>query len=628
MSFNQFTNLDFNDLKTQIKDYLRANSNFTDFDFEGSNFTTLIDILAYNSYITAFNTNMAVNETFLDSATIRENVVALARNIGYVPRSKRAARAKVSFTVDTAGLLDVKSVTLRAGIVAQGAVQSGSYIFTTPEDITVPVDNFGIASFDSISVYEGLFLTKTFSVNNSLPNQKFILPNNGIDTSTIRVFVTDTTTEEYTLFSNILKVDSTSKIFLIQEAEDEKYEIVFGDDVFGKRPRNGSSIYVSYITTNGREANGAANFTFSGILIDNNGNSITRGISFLTTTQAAENGDDIESIETVKYLAPRVYASQYRAVTANDYKGLIPTIFPNVESVTAYGGDEIDPPEYGKVFISIKPRQGKYLSTITKQEIKNQLKQYSIAGIKPEIVDLKYLFVELNTSVYYDKGSVSDISSLQSDVIDTITSYSKSFEINNFGGRFKYSKFCSLIDNVSPSITSNITKVKMRRDLQPVLNKFATYELCFGNKFHIKRNNFSDNRGYNIKSSGFTVDGIDGILYLSDIPIDEVRGNIFLFKLEDNLPVVVKNSAGYVEYGKGEIVLDIINITSSVNPGGIQVQAVPESNDIIALKDIYLELSIDNLVVNMVEDKITSGENTSATEYIVTSSYTNGEYTR
>lgn len=628
MSFNQFTNLDFNDLKTQIKDYLRANSNFTDFDFEGSNFTTLIDLLAYNSYITAFNTNMAVNESFLDSATIRENVVSLARNIGYVPRSKRASRAKVSFNVDTAGLLDVKSVTLKAGIVAQGAVQGGSYVFTTPEDITVPVDNFGIASFNSISIYEGLFLTKTFSVNNNLPNQRFILPNSGIDASTIRVFVTDTITEEYSLFSNILNIDSTSKIFLLQEVEDEKYEIVFGDNVFGKRPRNGSSIYVSYITTNGKDSNGAANFTFSGILVDNNGDNITRGISFLTTTQPAENGDDIESTETIKYLAPRVYASQYRAVTANDYKGLIPTIFPNVESVTAYGGDEIDPPEYGKVFISIKPRQGKYLSTITKQEIKNQLKQYSIAGIKPEIVDLKYLFVELNTSVYYDKGSVSDISSLQSEVIDTITSYSKSFEINNFGGRFKYSKICSLIDNISPSITSNITKVKMRRDLQPVFNKFATYELCFGNRFHIKRNNFSDNRGYNIKSSGFTVDGIDGTLYLADIPISEVRGNIFLFKLEDNLPVVVKNSCGYVEYDKGEVVLDIINITSSVNPGGIQVQAVPESNDVIALKDIYLELSIDSLVVNMVEDKITSGENTSATEYIVTSSYTNGEYTR
>jgi hypothetical protein len=299
MSFNQFTNLDFSDLKSQIKDYLRANSNFTDFDFEGSNFTTLIDILAYNSYITAFNTNMAVNEAFLDSATIRENVVSLARNIGYVPRSKRAARAKVSFNVDTTGLLDVKSVTLKAGIVAQGAVQSGSYVFTTPEDITVPVDNFGIGSFNSISIYEGIFLTKTFSVNNNLPNQKFIIPNSGVDVSTIRVFVTDTITEEYSLFSNILNIDSTSKIFLIQEVEDEKYEIVFGDNVFGKRPRNGSSVYVSYITTNGKDANGAARFTFSGILVDNNGDNITRGISFLTTTQSAENGDKILGTKSV-----------------------------------------------------------------------------------------------------------------------------------------------------------------------------------------------------------------------------------------------------------------------------------------------------------------------------------------
>ncbi len=628
MSFNQFTNLDFNDLRTQIKDYLRANSNFTDFDFEGSNFSTLIDLLAYNSYITAFNTNMTVNEAFIDSATIRENVVSLARNIGYVPNSKRAARAKVSFTVDTTGFLDVKSVTLKAGIVAQGAVQSGSFVFAIPEDITVPVDNFGIASFNSISIYEGTFLTKTFSVNSSLPNQKFVLPNTGIDSSTIRIFVTDTITEEYAMFNNILSIDSNSKIFLIQEIEDEKYEIIFGDNIFGKKPKNGSSVYATYIITNGRSSNGASRFTFSGILVDNNGNPITTGISFLTTTQSAENGDDIESIETIKYLAPRVYSSQYRAVTANDYKGLIPSIFPNVETVSAYGGDELDPPEYGKVFISIKPRQGKFLSKITKEEIKNQLKRYTIAGIKPEIVDLKYLYVELNTSVYYDKSSVSDIVSLKSEVIDTLKSYGSSFEINNFGGRFKYSKVCSLIDNISPAITSNITKVKMRRDLQPVFNRLATYEICFGNKFHIKRNNFSDNRGYNIKTTGFTVDGIEGILYFSDNPINEKKGNIFLFRLENNIPVVVKNSIGSVDYIKGEILIDIINITSTVSPNGIEVQAIPESNDVIALKDIYLELSIENLVINVVEDKITSGENTSATEYIVTSSYTNGEYTR
>lgn len=627
MSFNQFTNLDFGDLRSQIKDYLRANSNFTDFDFEGSNFSTLIDILAYNSYITAYNTNMAVNESFLDSATLRENVVALARNIGYVPRSKRAARAKINFTVNL-GTRDSRAVVLKSGAVALGAVEGGNYIFSLPEDKTAIVNDANIAIFEGVEIYEGAFLRKNFKVDNSQFNQKFILPNPNIDISTIRVYVTNTTTEEYKLYSNIFDLKKDSKIFLIQEIQDEKYEIIFGDNIIGKKPLDGSSIEVTYVVTNGKDADGANNFTFSGVLRDNNNEVVTSGVSAITTIQSAENGDDIETIDSIKYLAPRVYASQYRAVTANDYKGIIPYIFPNVDSVTAYGGDELDPPEYGKVFISIKPRRGKYISQLTKETIKKQLKQYSVAGIKPEIVDLKYLFIELDVNVYYNKSTTSDISSLQGSVINTLKSYGDSYEINNFGGRFKYSKVVSLIDTTSDSITSNITKIKIRRDLQPVYGKLATYEICFGNKFHVKKNNIKDGRGYNIKSSGFTIDKVSGILYMSDVPVTETVGSIFFFRLENNVPSIVKNNAGTVNYEKGEITLDVVNITSSENPEGIQIQAVPESNDVIALKDIYLELSIQNTVVNMIEDTITSGENTSATTYITTSSYVNGEYTR
>ena len=627
MSFNQFTNLDFSDLRSQIKDYLRANSNFTDFDFEGSNFSTLIDVLAYNSYITAYNTNMAVNESFLDSATLRENVVSLARNIGYIPRSKRASRAKINFTVDTTGR-DSRTVVLKAGVVALGAVEGGNYIFSLPEDKTVPVDNAGLATFSGVELFEGAFLKKNFVVDNSQPNQRFILPNPNIDTSTIRVYATNTTTEEYKLYTNIFDLQKETKVFLIQEIEDEQYEILFGDDIVGKKPISGTSITVTYVTTNGKDADGASNFTFSGVLRDNNNTLVTSGVSLITTVQSAENGDDIEPIDSIKYLGPRVYASQYRAVTANDYKGLIPYLFPNVDSVTAYGGDELDPPEYGKVFISIKPRRGKYLSQLTKETIKKQLKQYSVAGIKPEIIDLKYLFIELDANVYYDKSSTSDVLNLQSSVINTLKSYGDSYEINNFGGRFKYSKVVSLIDNTSDSITSNITKIKIRRDLQPAYNKLSTYEICFGNKFYVKKNNLSDGRGYNIKSSGFTIDGVNGTIYLSDVPTTETTGTIFFFRLENNVPAIVKNNAGVVNYEKGEIILDVVNITSSVNPDGIQIQAVPDSNDIIALKDIYLELSMPNTVVNMIEDTITSGENTSATDYITTSSYVNGAYTR
>jgi hypothetical protein len=569
---------------------------------------------------------MAVNESFIDSATLRENVVSLARNIGYVPRSKRASKAKVSFSVNTTGL-NSKTVTLKAGIVALGAVENGNYIFSIPEDITVVVDNNGYANFTGIDVYEGSYLTKTYTVDKSQLNQRYTIPNSGADSSTIRVKVSGVITEKYDFYSNIFQVDKTSKIFLVQEIDNEKYEILFGDDIIGKKPISGSTIFISYIVTNGKDANGSANFTFSGILTDNNDTSITNNISLLTTIQASENGDDIESIDSIKYLGPRVYASQYRAVTANDYRGLIPYIFPNVDTVTAYGGDELDPPEYGKVFISIKPKKGKYLSQITKDSIKKDLKQYSIAGIKPEIIDLKYMYVELDTTVYYNKSITTDSNNLKLRVIKTLESYSNSTELNSFGGRFKYSKVSSLIDNTSTSITSNITKIKIRRDLQPEYNKLATYEICFGNQFHIKKLN-SDGRGYNIKSTGFTVKDTSGTLYMSDVPKTDELGIIFFFKLVDGVPVVVNNNAGTVNYMKGEIKLNVIIFTSSTSTAGIEIEAIPESNDVLALKDIYLELDTTKLNVSVLEDVIASGENTSATQYAVTSSYLNGNYTR
>ncbi len=624
MSFNNFTNLDFNSLRTQIKDYLRSNSNFTDFDFEGSNFSVLIDLLAYNSYITSFNTNMAVNEAFIDSATLRENVVSLARNIGYVPRSRRASRAKITFSV-SAGL-SARSVTLKSGIVALGAAQGGSLVFSIPEDITVPTNNDGVATFSGIDIFEGTYLKKSYVVNKDVLNQRFITPNPGVDTSTIRVFVAGTTIEEYEQYQNLFKVSKNTKFFLIQEIKDEKYEIIFGDDVIGKNPLSGSTVNISYIVTNGNAGNGAANFTFSGILEDNNKNTITSGISAIFTNQSSENGDDIEPVESIKYLGPRIYSSQYRAVTANDYIGLVPFLFPNIESVTAYGGDELTPPEYGKVFVIAKPRNGSVLSQATKTDILSQLRQYSVSGIRVELQDLKYLYVELDSTVYYDKGATSDVNQLRTSVINTLTKYSKSSELNGFGGRFKYSKLVSLIDNTRSSITSNITKVKIRRNLQPEINKLATYELCYGNQFHVKKT--TNNFGFNIKSSGFTIDQVDGEIFLSDIPVDDTFGKIFFFKFDGSSIIVVTPNAGTVDYKKGEIMIDPVIITGSTKPGGIEIQAVPESNDVIGLRDLYLELSMSNTMVNMLEDTIATGEDTSASSYITTSSYVNGNLTR
>lgn len=622
MSFNQFTNLDFGDLRTQIKDFLRANQNFTDFDFEGSNFSVLIDLLAYNSYITAYNSNMAVNEMFLESATLRENVVSLARNIGYLPRSRRSSRASVSFSVDMSAT-DAKTVKLLAGQVALGAVTNGNYIFSIPEDITVPVDSDGISNFTNLPIYEGVYLTSTFVVDTSLTNQRFILPNTNIDTSSIRVKVTDAVTESYLAYDNLLNLGKDSRIFLIQEVSDTKYEIRFGDNIVGKKPTNGSRIEVSYIVTNGTSGNGATNFTFSGRLVDNNLFDITTGISLLITQIKSENGDEIEPVDSIKYYSPKIYASQYRAVTANDYKALLPSIYPNVDSVNAYGGDELDPPQYGKVFISVKPRNGTFLSEITKQDILRSIKKYSIAGILPEIVDLSFLYVELDSSVYYNVNFTRSADSVKTKVVDTLTQYANSKDVNSFGGRFKYSKVIGLIDDCDKSITSNITKVRMRRDLNPELNTFATYELCFGNQIHIKDD------GYSVKSSGFKISGVSEVVYLADVPTSSESGIIFFFRLQNNLPVIVKNNAGTINYTKGEILLDVVNITSSVLGNGfIEVQAIPESNDIIGLQDLYLQLDVKNSVVNMVEDVVSSGENSSATQYVTTSSYLNGKYTR
>ena len=627
MSFNQFTNLDFNDLRTQIKDYLRANSNFTDFDFEGSNFSVLIDTLAYNSYITAYNTNMAVNESFIDSATLRENVVSLARNIGYVPRSKKASTANITFSVNLSGT-DARSVKLHKGVVALGSATNGNYIFSIPEDITVTPNTNGVAVFSGIDIYEGNLLKKSFTVDDSQPDAKYILPNSNIDTSTIRVTTTGTSIEEYTPYTNIFNVSASTRLFLTQEIDDEKYQILFGDNILGKKPANGSRIDVTYIVTNGAAADGAVNFNFSGKLTYQRGGenlNVSTGISAITTLQAAENGDDIESIDTIKYLAPRVYASQYRAVTANDYASLIPLLYSNVDSVSAYGGEELDPPQFGKVFITIKPKNGEFLSDVAKDAIKNDLKKYTIAGIKQEFLDLKYLYVEYDSTVSYDPSFVSNEEDLHSRIIKSIESYSRSSDINSFGGRLKYSKLLSQIDQVDRGITSNITKIVMRRNMVPAYNALANYELCYANQFH------ADLEGFNIRSTGFTLDGVEGTIYLTDLPnSDGKTGVVKFFRLVDGVVEYVNEDVGKVDYVKGEIIVYPVTITSTVLENRIEIEVTPESNDIIAKENLYVVLdTTGKSVLTLKKDLISSGSNTSGVTYNPPSSFINSKkYTR
>jgi hypothetical protein len=628
MPFTKFTNLDFDQIKTSIKDYLRANSTFTDFDFEGSNFSVLIDTLAYNTYITAFNSNMIVNESFLDSATLRENVVSLARNIGYVPRSRTAAKAIVSFNVSTTA--NTPTLTLQAGLACVGSVDNTSYTFSIPDDTSANVVS-GVASFNNIEIYQGTFLTKQFVVDGSL-DQRFILNNSFIDTSTISVYVKGINDSglgvEYSSVDNILEVNSSSRIYLLQEVQDEKYELLFGDGLIGQKLENNAVITVNYIVTDGEDGNGASSFSFAGSIRNASNATIDIGSVSVTTNQSSQNGSKIESIDSVKYFAPRIYSSQYRAVTSRDYEAIIKKIYPDTESVTVIGGEELDPPEFGSVSISIKPKNGTFVSDFNKQQIINKLKQYSISGINQKIIDLKILYVEIDSSIYYNYAQISTVESLKTKVINSLTEYSDSVDLNSFGGRFKYSKVLQIIDNTDTSITSNITKVKIRRDLVALINQSAQYELCFGNKFHIN----SD--GFNLKSTGFKISADPDTLYLTDVPnVDGKTGIISIVKpLSDGTIRIVAKSAGTVDYAKGEIKLGTINIISTSKENDIiEIQAFPESNDVVGLRDLYLNFSIEKSTINMVRDVIASGDEISGTVFArdyYTSSYSNGNLIR
>ena len=636
MAIVNFTNLDFDQIRVSIKDYLRSSSDFTDYDFEGSNLSVLIDILAYNTYISSYNANMVSGEVFIDSATLRENVVSLARNIGYVPRSRTAARAKISFFIDVSDYPTIpRIITLQKGIVCttQSDFSGESYTFVIKEDITVSVVN-GIAFFDEIEIFEGSLLSSDFLVSSLIPNppQRYIIENSNVDVSTLSVSVFNSPltslSTRYNLAQDIIDVKSDSKIFFIQEIEDQKYELIFGDGIFGDRLENNNLIRASYVVSNGTLGNNLSQFTFAGRLTSNNG-IVTRGISNISTDIASYGGNEIESVQSIRNYAPKYYSSQNRAVTANDFKAIIPRIYPELESISVFGGEELNPPRYGKVFVAVKPQSGSFLSSSASQNLKNLLKKYTVAGVVVDVIDLKYLFIELDTTIYYNENLTNNANVTKNKVISNLEKYSKSLESDKSDIRFKYSKVLNLIDESDRSITSNITKVSLRRDFRASINQFAEYEICFGNEIHINSLN-----GYNIKTSGFSVSGINGTVYISDKPNpDQKTGNLFLFRLstESDQPIQVRQSVGKIDYVKGEVLLNPINITSTIIDSGesiVEISVTPKSNDVIGLQDLYLKLDTNKVTVTAVPDNISSGNDISGTNYITTSSYTNGKLIR
>jgi len=633
MSLVNFTNLDFDQIKTSITDYLRSNSNFTDYDFEGSNLSILIDVLAYNTYISSYNANMISNEVFIDSATLRENVVALARNVGYTPRSRVSSKITASFFVNTSNLTTRPvALTLQRGIVASSASnQTGSYTFCTLNDITVPVVN-DVAFFNNITLHEGTYVSERFTVDNSIANQRYILSNPYIDFDTIQVIIRDSSssskTRKFSLSKSLFSINPESTVFFIQEVEDQRYELIFGDNIFGKKLDTNNIIEVSYVVCNGESSNGISRLLYNGRILDNNSRVVTSAISQLTTKGSSINGQEIEDIDSIKRYATQIYSAQNRAVTSLDYEVIVKKIYPEAESITVFGGETLTPPKYGKVFISIKPESGPFLSNQVKDNIKRELRKFGVAGIVPEIMDLKYLYLELDTTAYFDQNKTSSSFDLQTKIINNIISYANSSNLNKYGARFKYSKFLKLIDDTNDAITSNITKVIMRRDLLASINNFATYEICYGNSFHIK-----SELGFNIKSSGFIVGGVSETVYMTDIPETSEYGKIVLFKLvEGGGYQIVRKNSGKIDYVKGEIILYPTNIIDTSKKVGsdsiIEISAISKSNDIIGLQDLYIQLDTSRLIVNMLPDNISSGSDISGTNYLVTSSYTNGNLIR
>ena len=590
MPYTQVANLDFEDIKVALKEYIRAQSDFTDYDFDGSVLSTLIDTLAYNTYYTAFNANLVVNELFIDSATLRDNVVAIAKQLGYRPKGITSPTAYVSFNITYGSPTTDTELLLKKGTGFISSYDNNIYQYITLEDVTGQVVN-DVATFDNVEVREGTQILNTFTVNTSLKSQKFVLDNQNIDTNTIRVKVYPSGgnfNESYLVADNILNVDSTSKVFFIEEIEDDRYEILLGDGVLGKKVDNGSRVEVSYITTSGPESNGVRTFVFSGVIENQNGASPNSFSTIITNVEASSGGEEKESIKNIKTNAPKMYGTQDRAVTAQDYSAIIRKVYPSVSDIIIFGGEDQDPPEYGKVFIVLKPTDASFLSSLTKQEIISDLKKYMVASVRPVIVDPSILFVELTSKIFYN-GESTDLKppQIRDKVIGSVQSYLDVSDIEKFNGKFRFSKLVSVIDDADPAINSNLTEVTMRKDFYPSLNYTFYYEVCFQNAFD------KDCEEPTLSSTGFRVTEYPTF----DVYLEDRDSKIVLYRIDSvtGEKVVLDSNVGDIDYEKGELKMYAITIIKgSFFDNRISVRVKPLLNDIKALREVYLDVDVAN----------------------------------
>jgi len=591
MPYTQLNSLDFTDIKSTLKEYLRAETDFTDYDFEGSTLSQLLDVLAYNTYYTAFNTNMVVNELFLDSASLRDNVVSLAKQLGYSPKSITASKANISFGVSIPNNAP-QFVILKEGTGFLTNYDETTYQFVVTKDFRAEVAN-NVAVFNNVEVVEGTLVTTNTTFQSGIKGQKFLIENSGADVNTLTVRIYETANsslfEEFKIADNILDptISGKSPIYFVNEIADENYEVVFGDGIIGKKLTNGNVVQMSYVVTHGKDVNGAKTFTFGGVLNDGNTNlSVPHNVINITTLEKAYGGEDIESIAKIKYLAPKFFSSQNRAVTSSDYEVIVRNVYPAISDIIVFGGEEQVPPDYGKVFLSIKPSDASFLSAYTKQQIQKDLKKYSVGSIRPVLVDPSILYVEMDSNIYFD-GTKTELLPQQvaSNAAQAITEYLKTSQTEKFNGKFRYSKFISVIDDSDRSIRSNLTSITLRKDFYAQLNSSSFYEVCYQNAFEIECDTPV------VSSTGFiTLEYPNYTTYLEDR-----SGKIVLYRLDSvsGEKIVLNDSLGDIDYAHGEIKLyDLTIIKGSFSDNRIELRVKPASNDVSVLREVYLDVDV------------------------------------
>jgi hypothetical protein len=611
----EVSDFDFDDIKTNLKTFLRSQSEFQDYDFEGSGFAILLDILAYNTHYLGFNANMLANEMYLDSADIRKNIISLAKMLGYTPSSVRSPTASIDILVgDGSG----SSITMTKGTAFTTTIDGTTYQFINNADVvTTPVN--GVYRFSNVKIYEGTLVTFRYTADTTDTDQRFIIPSSLVDTSTLVVKVqnssTDTTTNTYTLATGLATVQSTSKVYFLQEVEDGKFEVYFGDNVIGSSLSNGNIVILEYIVTNVEAANGASTFTASTTI---------GGFSNLTitTNSNAQGGTPAETKESVRFNAPLQYSAQNRAVTTSDYESLVQSLYPNALSISAWGGEDDETPVYGTVKIAIKAASGSTLTTATKQSIVTQLKKYNVASVTPVIVDPETTSILLTSSVKYDeKLTTKTATTLKSDIVSILTNYNTA-TLQKFDGVFRYSKVTSLIDNTDTSIVSNITTIKVRKNFTPILNTSSRYDIYFRNSLYNPVSGYNSVNGGILESTGFKISGDSTNIFYLD---DDGAGNIRRYRLIGSVRTYVNNTQGTINYTTGQIILTSLNISSIENIRGsastvIELTVTPKSNDIVPVRDQILEIDTANSLITVEADTFVGGSSDAGIGYTTASS--------